>query len=98
MTKNKKDYIGDGAYLEWLEDEGQFLLTTEDGVEVQNKIYLNLDVVDSLFSSILQMLNESRYEPVPPKEAAFATVDCLEFLVGSILFVCIISSIFIHCF
>ena len=45
----KKQYLGDGVYVEWLADRGQIVLTTEDGLRATNSIYLEGDVVNALF-------------------------------------------------
>lgn len=35
-----KQYLGDGAYIEWDEYSGQLVLTAENGTEVTSTIYL----------------------------------------------------------
>lgn len=47
---NTKAYIGDGVYLD--DDGFGFILTTEDGTRVTNKIYLEPDVWQTLVDSI----------------------------------------------
>lgn len=44
--KMEKEYIGDGAYVEF--DGYALILTTENGIEVTNTIYLEPDVLDKL--------------------------------------------------
>lgn len=39
-----KEYLGDGAYIEY--DGWGFVLTTEDGIEVQNTVYLEPDLIE----------------------------------------------------
>lgn len=42
-----KRYIGDGVYAEV--DNGDLILTTEDGISTQNKIVLEPEVLGALF-------------------------------------------------
>jgi len=49
---NSKTYLGDGVYAEIV--DGSVLLTTEDGISVTNKIYLELEVVDALSKYLKQ--------------------------------------------
>lgn len=44
--KKMKTYLGDGVYVEF-EDE-MIKLTTEDGIEITNTIYLESDVYSNL--------------------------------------------------
>lgn len=54
-----KEYLGDGVYIEGF-DSGELILTTENGVEVTNSIYLEPEVVTALqtylrrFSQVLK--------------------------------------------
>jgi len=41
-----KDYLGDGVYAEW--DGERIVLTTENGIEATNIIYLELEVIVGL--------------------------------------------------
>jgi hypothetical protein len=43
---NTKEYLGDGVYAEL--DRGMVKLTTENGIEVTNTIYLEPEVIDTL--------------------------------------------------
>jgi hypothetical protein len=47
MTKNKI-YLGDAVYADF--DDNILILTTENGVETTNKIYLEPDVVYALIN------------------------------------------------
>jgi hypothetical protein len=38
-----KEYLGDGVYLEW--KDGEFILTTENGIEATNTIVLEPEVM-----------------------------------------------------
>ena len=46
MTQNQKHYLGDGAYAEF--DGFGLWVTTENGIEVTNRIYLEPEVMASL--------------------------------------------------
>lgn len=46
MSKNKKQYIGDGVYVEF--DGYNFILTTSNGYNTTNEIYLDRSVFKSL--------------------------------------------------
>lgn len=50
MTVPKKIYLGDAVYAAF--DGAGITLTTEDGVRVSNEIYLEPDVVKSLFDYV----------------------------------------------
>lgn len=39
-NKTNKEYIGDGVYIQEGNIVGGIILTTEDGISVQNEIYL----------------------------------------------------------
>ena len=41
-----KSYLGDGVYVDF--EYGQLVLTTEDGVSVQNRIVLEPEVYEAL--------------------------------------------------
>lgn len=45
---DKKDYLGDGVYVDIYVDGESILLTTENGIEVQNSIVLEPEVYDAL--------------------------------------------------
>lgn len=48
MTKQMKAYLGDGVYAEFDQlDSGSVKLTTENGLEVTNTIYLEAEVIDA---------------------------------------------------
>jgi len=42
-----KDYLGDSVYVE-LNEVGQLVLTTENGYEASNTIYLEVEVFEQL--------------------------------------------------
>ena len=49
MTKpNKKAYLGDGAYVQIGSYYGEAVLTTEDGISVQNRVVLGPHEIDML--------------------------------------------------
>lgn len=41
-----KEYVGDGVYIQV--HNNQVMLTTEDGISVQNTIYLDIDMVENI--------------------------------------------------
>lgn len=43
---NRKTYIGDGVYVEF--DRGTYILTTSDGVNIIDTIYLDRELIDNL--------------------------------------------------
>lgn len=43
-----KTYLGDGVYCEFNSKVGQFILTTDNGLAINNTIYLEPEVVDAL--------------------------------------------------
>lgn len=45
--KNSKKYLGDGVYVD-LNDSFQIVLTTENGIEATNEIYLDDEIIDEL--------------------------------------------------
>ena len=48
-----KEYLGDGVYLELdANNAGTFLLTTENGIQVTNRIYLEADVLRKLLEVV----------------------------------------------
>jgi len=48
-----KRYIGDGVYADYV--NGMVVLTTEDGISVTNKIFLEYSVVTALLGYIDQV-------------------------------------------
>jgi hypothetical protein len=44
--KNGKVYLGDGVYASW--DGYHIVLTTENGIETTNTIYLDSSVIEAL--------------------------------------------------
>lgn len=53
-----KVYLGDGAYVE--HDGYGLVLTTEDGVRVLNRVYLEPEVYDSLVRYVERLRRASR--------------------------------------
>lgn len=54
MNRQTKTYLGDGVFVSW---DGQHLvLTAENGVEVQNVIYLDQSVYSRLTQFVEQKL------------------------------------------
>jgi hypothetical protein len=51
-----KQYLGDGVYLDE-DDSGWLVLTTENGIEATNTIYLNLDVAKALLTKLHEIIN-----------------------------------------
>jgi len=49
-AKDNKLYLGDGVYASW--DGYYILLTTEDGVEVSNRILMENEVLNNLLRFI----------------------------------------------
>lgn len=48
-----KSYLGDGVYIEWDDHAPNVLrLTTENGVEVQNEIFLEEEVYNALLDYV----------------------------------------------
>jgi hypothetical protein len=43
---DRKEYLGDGAYVQF--DGNGLILTTEDGISITNKIYLEAEVWEAL--------------------------------------------------
>ncbi len=40
-----KEYVGDGVYIQKGAFKGQFVLTTENGVDIENAIYLEYKMI-----------------------------------------------------
>ena len=59
-----KDYLGDGVYAEIL--PFHVILTTENGVETTNKIYLEPEVLDAFFRFIERAKKETHANPSNP--------------------------------
>ena len=51
-----KIYLGDGVYAEADDDLLSITLTTENGIEVTNAIYLEAEVLDSLNQFVRQWI------------------------------------------
>ena len=45
-----KTYIGDGVYFNYREGEGDYVLTTEDGISVLQAIYLDKEMIETIFA------------------------------------------------
>lgn len=50
MGKIEKIYLGDAVYAEWKNSE--LILTTEDGISITNKIYLEIPIIMNLLDYI----------------------------------------------
>lgn len=54
---NEKEYLGDGVYARYDQDRFGIWLTTEDGVSVHNRIFLEPEVYESLVSFVEKIRN-----------------------------------------
>jgi len=52
----EKTYLGDGTYIEF--DEDHFILTTSNGRNVTNMIFLELEVVRAMLAAIKTVVTE----------------------------------------
>lgn len=52
-----RKYLGDSIYADF-NDHGQIVLTTENGITVNNKIYLELEVMDNLLNYLTWLKEE----------------------------------------
>jgi hypothetical protein len=52
----KKEYLGDGAYVR--HDGYSFVLTTEDGIQATNTIYLEPEHIDMLVDYVQRVYNQ----------------------------------------
>ena len=55
---SKKVYLGDGAYADF--DGYGIILTTEDGISIQNTIYLEPEVLNSLLKYTHSLSTEGK--------------------------------------
>lgn len=55
MTTGSKQYLGDGVYVQF--DDGVIILTTENGYQITNQIYLELDVYGNLRDYVNRLLD-----------------------------------------
>jgi len=53
----KKEYLGDGAYV--AHDGYSFVLTTENGIEATNTIYLEPEHIEMLMDYVKRTLEET---------------------------------------
>jgi len=51
---SNKQYLGDGVYIETT--DGQLIMTTENGISIENTIYLDSSVMDSLIEYYKKLL------------------------------------------
>lgn len=58
MSQLKK-YLGDGVYADY--DGFHIVLTTEDGINITNTIYLDLQVLDALQKFTILIKDAGRY-------------------------------------
>jgi hypothetical protein len=61
---DKKDYLGDGVYVDVYVDGESILLTTENGIEVQNSIVLE----PAVYNALLRWVARWSRPPVLPTE------------------------------
>ena len=54
MSDNK-EYLGDGVYVE--SNNHEIILTTENGIEIINTIYLDIDVAQKLLDVLQNFIN-----------------------------------------
>ena len=47
MSSHIKSYLGDGVYIDYGDERGDVVLTTENGVSTTNEIYLEYAVVEA---------------------------------------------------
>ena len=55
-----KSYIGDGIYIKEGDFVGQFELTTEDGINAQNIIYLETEHIETINQYVKRSMEEKR--------------------------------------
>ncbi len=53
---SEKEYIGDGVYVDF--DGFGVVMTTENGIEVQNTVYLEPNVMKNLIAYYSRMVNK----------------------------------------
>lgn len=58
MPHPNKAYLGDGVYIQEGSYRGEFILTTEDGISVQNTIVLD----DVVIAAMIRYFNKARTE------------------------------------
>lgn len=56
---NLKKYIGDGVYINFA--EGQVIITTENGIDVINIIFLEKEVSVSLIEYIKELIDSGQF-------------------------------------
>lgn len=54
----KKDYLGDGCYIQEGYFKGSILLTCEDGISIYAQIHLEPDIVEKLYNYYKQLAEE----------------------------------------
>lgn len=60
MNINEKKYLGDGVYVRW--DGYHIILTTENGIEVENTIFLDRRVMQSLINYNEDLISSMKNE------------------------------------
>lgn len=53
MPHSKKRYLGDGVYIEI--QNGQYVLTTENGLDATNTIYFEPEIMDQLIKYVKEV-------------------------------------------
>lgn len=65
MADTKKAYLGDGAYVQHGSYQGEVVLTTENGISVQNRVVLSGLELVSLLSWLIDERIIKPTEPSP---------------------------------
>jgi len=64
MPDENKAYLGDGVYVAF--DRNGLWLTTEDGIRVTNRIYLEPDVYTAMLQYVLKLKEKYDGRATPP--------------------------------
>jgi len=72
MAELHKRYLGDGVYIQLGSFHGEFQLTTEDGVSIQNSIVMGPQEIDAMLRYVCERLNLKfcEFVPLEKKDAA----------------------------
>lgn len=54
----EKEYVGDGVYINVGDFHGQIVLTTENGICVENRIFLELEMIETISSYAARSMKE----------------------------------------
>ncbi len=66
VPDRRKTYLGDGAYVQEGSFRGELVLTTEDGISVQNRVVLE-DVMVELIQAWIEARPAAQPTPAQPK-------------------------------